>query len=166
MVTRLSRFLRYSLDNDPMQRVSLDQELAALRLYLDIEQVRFDERLKVEANVEALARRALIPSLLLQPIVENAIKYAIAPSERGGTIRIDARVRGVQLQVEITDDGPGLAEPVANGSHSAAQTTRGVGLVNTRQRLHEIYPREHSFTMTNVIPRGLQVCVRIPFETS
>ena len=166
MVTRLSRFLRYSLDNDPMQRVSFDQELAALQLYLDIEQVRFDERLKVETNVEALARRALIPSLLLQPIVENAIKYAIAPRERGGMIRIDALVRGAQLQVEITDDGPGLTEPVANGSHSAAQTTRGVGLVNTRQRLHEIYPHEHSFTMTNVIPQGLQVCVRIPFETS
>jgi len=166
MVTRLSRFLRYSLDNDPMQRVSLDQELAALQLYLDIEQVRFDERLTVEANVEALARRALIPSLLLQPIVENAIKYAIAPRESGGMIRIDALVRGAQLHVQITDDGPGYTEPVANGTHSTAQTTRGVGLVNTRQRLHEIYPREHSFTMTNVIPRGLQVCVRIPFETS
>jgi LytS/YehU family sensor histidine kinase len=166
MVTRLSRFLRYSLDNDPMQRVSLEQELAALHLYLDIEQVRFDERLKVETNIEALARRALIPSLLLQPIVENAIKYAIAPSEGGGTIRIDALVRGAQLHVEITDDGPGITELVANGSNSAGQTTRGVGLVNTRQRLHEIYPREHSFTMTNVIPQGLQVCVRIPFETS
>ncbi len=149
-----------------MQRVSLEQELVALQLYLDIEQVRFDERLTVTTNVEALARRALIPSLLLQPILENAIKYAIAPRERGGTIRIDAAVRGAQLQVEITDDGPGMTEPVANGANSAAQTTRGVGLVNTRQRLHEIYPREHSFTIANVNPQGLQVCVRIPFETS
>ena len=75
-------------------------------------------------------------------------------------------MRGAQLNVEITDDGPGIMDLVANGANPAAQTTRGVGLVNTRQRLHEIYPREHSFTMTNVIPQGLQVCGRIPFETS
>jgi two-component system LytT family sensor kinase len=165
MVTRLSRFLRYSLDNDPMQRVSLDQELAALHLYLDIEQVRFEERLKIETDIEAPARRALIPSLLLQPIVENAIKYAIAPREHGGTIRIEALVRGTQLQVAIIDDGPGIAEGVgANGASQASP--RGVGLVNTRQRLQEIYPRSHSFSMTNAAPQGLNVCVRIPFETT
>jgi len=166
MVTRLSRFLRYSLDNDPMQRVSLDQELAALHLYLDIEQVRFDERLKIDSDIETLARRALVPSLLLQPIVENAIKHAIAPRERGGTIRIDAHVRGTELQVEITDDGPGISELVAaNGAMHGAAAARGVGLVNTRQRLEELYPRDHSFSMTNVVPQGLQVCLRIPFET-
>jgi LytS/YehU family sensor histidine kinase len=80
MVTRLSRFLRYSLDNDPMQRVSLDQELAALQLYLDIEQVRFDERLKVETSVEQLARRALIPSLL-QSRLEEAVRRARSMAE-------------------------------------------------------------------------------------
>lgn len=167
MVTRLSRFLRYSLDNDPMQHVSLDQELAALHLYLDIEQVRFDERLKIETDIETLARRALIPSLLLQPIVENAIKYAIAPRERGGTIRIEAHVRGAQLHIAIIDDGPGIAEAVTvNGAAPGTVAPRGVGLANTRQRLDEIYPREHSFSMTNVTPQGLNVCVRIPFETT
>ena len=165
MVTRLSRFLRYSLDNDPMQRVSLEQELAALHLYLDIEQVRFDERLKIETDIEALARRALIPSLLLQPIVENAIKYAIAPRERGGTIRIEAHVRGAQLHVEIIDDGPGIADPIAVNGATHAVAGRGVGLVNTRQRLEEIYPQNHSFSMTNVVPQGLKVWLRIPFET-
>ncbi len=166
MVTRLSRFLRYSLDNDPMQRVSLDQELAALHLYLEIEQVRFDERLKIETDIEALARRALIPSLLLQPIVENAIKYAIAPSERGGTIRITANVRGAQLHIAVIDNGPGLAEPAAVNGGTSHAASRGVGLVNTRQRLEEIYPRNHSFSMTNMTPQGLNVCVRIPFETT
>jgi len=165
MVTRLSRFLRYSLDNDPMQRVSLEQELAALHLYLDIEQVRFDERLKIETDIEALARRALIPSLLLQPIVENAIKYAIAPRERGGTIRIEAHVRGAQLHLEIIDDGPGIADPIAVNGATHAVAGRGVGLVNTRQRLEEIYPQNHSFSMTNVVPQGLKVWLRIPFET-
>ena len=165
MVTRLSRFLRYSLDNDPMQRVSLEQELAALHLYLDIEQVRFDERLKIETDIEALARRALIPSLLLQPIVENAIKYAIAPNERGGTIRIEAHVRGAQLHLEIIDDGPGIADPIAVNGATHAVAGRGVGLVNTRQRLEEIYPQNHSFSMTNVVPQGLKVWLRMPFET-
>jgi len=166
MVTALSRFLRYSLDNDPMQRVSLDQELTALHLYLDIEQVRFDERLTVTSDIEALARRALVPSLLLQPIVENAIKYAIAPRESGGTIRIEANVRGDRLHVSITDDGPGIADVdrlnAVNGNVAAG---RGVGLVNTRQRLTELYARDHSFSMHNVAPQGLQVALQIPFET-
>jgi signal transduction histidine kinase len=167
MVTALSRFLRYSLDNDPMQRVSLDQELTALHLYLDIEQARFDERLAVTSDIETLARRALLPSLLLQPIVENAIKYAIAPRESGGTIRIVAHVRGARLHVAITDDGPGIADVgLLNGSNGNAHAGRGVGLVNTRQRLAELYPRDHSFSMTNVAPRGLEVSLQIPFETT
>ena len=165
MVTALSRFLRYSLDNDPMQRVTLDQELTALHLYLDIEQVRFDERLRVTSDIEALARRALVPSLLLQPIVENAIKYAIAPRETGGTIHIGAHVRGTHLHVAIVDDGPGIADVerlgAANGNVAAG---RGVGLVNTRQRLAELYPRDHSFVMTNIAPQGLEVMLKIPFE--
>jgi signal transduction histidine kinase len=166
MVTGLSRFLRYSLDSDPMQRIALDQEMAALRLYLDIEQVRFGDRLKLVTDIEKLAQRALIPSLLLQPIVENAIKYAIAPSERGGTIRIEARVRGTQLELAVTDDGPGIQRPIeTNGAPQSNAPGQGVGLVNTRQRLAEIYPRAHSLQLTNVTPRGLEVCVRIPFET-
>jgi hypothetical protein len=83
MVTRLSSFLRHSLDNDPMQKVTLDQELAALKLYLDIEKVRFEDRLQLELDIEEQAATALIPSLLLQPLVENAIKYGIARSEEG-----------------------------------------------------------------------------------
>ncbi len=167
MVTCLSRFLRYSLDNDPMQRVSLEQELIALNLYLDIEQVRFEERMKIETDIEALARRALIPSLLLQPIVENAVKYAIAPRECGGKIRIDAHVRGAQLCVDITDDGPGLSDSRAvRNAPREGNGSRGVGLINTRQRLEEIYSRNHSFSMTNILPQGLRVCVRIPFETT
>jgi two-component system LytT family sensor kinase len=167
MVTALSRFLRYSLDNDPMQRVTLDQELTALHLYLDIEQVRFDARLAVASDIESLARRALVPSLLLQPIVENAIKYAIAPRESGGTIRVAANVRGDRLRVSITDDGPGIADVEAlNAANGDVAAGRGVGLVNTRQRLRELYPRNHYFSIQNVQPRGLQVSLQIPFETA
>jgi two-component system LytT family sensor kinase len=160
MVTRLSRFLRYSLDSDPMQRVELAQELAALELYLDIEQVRFGERLKLEVDVETLAQRASIPSLLLQPIVENAIKYAIAPSERGGTIRIEAAVQGVELHIGVIDDGPGLSAAAPD-----ATARNGVGLLNTRLRLAELYPGAFSMTLRNVTPHGLEVRLRIPFQT-
>ena len=92
MVTRLSSFLRYSLDNDPMQKITLEQELAALKLYLDIEKVRFEERLSLELDIGDEAAHALIPSLLLQPLVENAVKYGIAQSEDGGHLRIAAKV--------------------------------------------------------------------------
>jgi len=92
MVTRLSSFLRYSLDNDPMQKITLNQELAALKLYLDIEKVRFEDHLSLELDIGDEASQALIPSLLLQPLVENAIKYGIARSEEGGHLRIAAKV--------------------------------------------------------------------------
>lgn len=88
MVTHLSRFLRYSLDNDPMQKITLEQEVDALNLYLNIEKIRFDDRLTLEFLVEEEAAQALIPSMLLQPLVENSIKYAVARSESGGTIRL------------------------------------------------------------------------------
>ena len=108
MVTKLSSFLRYSLDNDPMLKITLAKELKALRLYLDIEKVRFEERLELQVDIEEQANRALIPSLLLQPLVENAIKFAIAKSEEGGTLKIAARVFAGDLLLEVSDDGPGV----------------------------------------------------------
>lgn len=158
MITRLSSFLRYTLDSDPVQKVTLDQEVAALKLYLDIEQVRFDDRLRLALDVEEAAAKALIPSLILQPLVENAIKYAIARSENGGTIRLSARVFAHALLVELSDDGPGIPDldPISGPS--------GVGLGNTRDRLRELYGTDHSFTLENVRPHGLKVCIRIPYE--
>ncbi|MEE4661224.1 MAG: histidine kinase [Halieaceae bacterium] len=159
MLTRLSHFLRYSLDNDPMAKVSLAQELEAMRLYLDIEKVRFDERLKLEFDIEPAAERALIPSLLLQPLVENAIKYAIARSIGGGTLRIAASVSGDALQLEVADNGPGIdAEQWANPRR------HGVGLVNTRERLAELYGKRHDFELASSDPHGLTVRIRIPLE--
>ena len=161
MVSRLASFLRYSLDSDPMQKVTLDQEVTALRLYLDIEQVRFDDRLRLDIEIEPAAGEALIPSLILQPLVENAIKYAIAPSEEGGTIRLVARVFARELLLELSDEGPGIADP--NDPQSA---DGGVGLTNTRDRLREVYGNDHSFKLENLPPHGLKVCIRIPCETA
>jgi two-component system LytT family sensor kinase len=161
MVTRMSSFLRYSLDNDPMQKIALDQELAALRLYLDIEKVRFEERLGLDFDIDQAARKALIPSLLLQPLVENSIKYAIATSEDGGNLRIAAKVLDGELLLEVSDDGPGveLVEQAIPGA-------TGVGLRNTRERLRELYGENHSFHLGRTDPHGLTVTIRIPYEVN
>ena len=159
MVTRLSSFLRYSLDNDPMQRIALKQEIEALKLYLDIEKVRFEERLRLDIDIAPEAQTALIPSLLLQPLVENAIKHGIAQSEAGGCLRIAARVFAGELLIELADDGPGVA--LVDGEIPSA---RGVGLRNTRERLHELYGSRHSLRLGNTVPHGLTVNIRIPCQ--
>jgi two-component system LytT family sensor kinase len=160
MVTKLSSFLRYSLDNDPLLKITLAQELKALKLYLDIEKVRFEERLGLELDIEPEAERALIPSLLLQPLVENAIKYAIAKSEDGGTLRIAARVFAGDLLLEVSDNGPGVE--LEDGDIPGGT---GVGLRNTRERLHELYGSHHSFRLEPADPSGLSIHIRVPYQT-
>ena len=159
MVTRLSSFLRYSLDNDPMQKITLQQELTALQLYLDIEKVRFEDRLNLELDISDEAAQAMIPSLLLQPLVENAIKYGIARSEEGGTLRIAAKVFAGDLLIQLSDDGPGC-----NLEQGHIPNGKGVGLRNTRERLAELYGHEHGFRLSKTEPHGLTISIRIPFE--
>ena len=106
-VMRLSEFLRYTLDQDPMKKVTLRQEVEAMNLYLTTERLRFGERLRLEFAIEERALEALVPSLLLQPLIENAVKYAVSPSEQGGTIRVEGRARGAMLELAVADDGPG-----------------------------------------------------------
>lgn len=159
-VTRLSDFLRYSLDNDPMKRVTLRQELDALDLYLEIEKVRFGDRLRVQREVETTALDALVPSLILQPLIENAIKYAVTPREEGGAIRISAKAVHGALLFTIADDGPGLK----NGTQSTGKSS-GVGLKNTRERLKQLYGDDQAFTLAPNDPSGLVITINIPFET-
>ncbi|MBC54584.1 MAG: sensor histidine kinase [Gammaproteobacteria bacterium] len=157
MVTRLSKFLRYSLEHDPLDKVDLDHELGSLNLYLDIEKVRFEERLGINVDLAPDTERALVPSMILQPLVENSIKHAIARSEEGGTIWISARkCDNNQLCITVADDGPGSV------SHP---TSIGVGLKNIRDRLQEIYGDAHSLVLSEREPRGFQVMVMIPYET-
>ena len=160
MVTSLSSFLRYSLDSDPVQRVTLAQEIEALNLYLGIEQIRFGDRLQVRIDVDAAARDALVPSLILQPIIENSIKHAVAKREEGGHIEIEARRDGNVLDVHLRDDGPGCPDFDARTNHT------GVGLANTRERLRVIYAARQQFTITNRDPHGADVHIRLPFENA
>jgi two-component sensor histidine kinase len=157
-VTRLSDFLRYTLDNDPMSRVTLGSEMDALDLYLEIEKVRFGDRLIIEREIDAKAEIALVPSLILQPLIENAIKYAISPSEEGGTLRISARVQGGMLVLQLSDTGPGL------GNGNNGQKSSGVGLKNTRERLQQLYGDAQAFTLAPNEPTGLVVTINIPYE--
>lgn len=164
MVTRLSRFLRYTLDNDPMQKVSVTEEVEALRLYLDIEKVRFDERLALQIDVEDDVRDALMPSLLLQPLVENSIKYAIARSVNGGYIGIKAYRTDQQLCLQVADDGPGLDTATHDQAGDQKPRQGGVGLANCRNRMKEIYGEEHIFELGQTDPHGLTVTICIPLE--
>lgn len=161
MLTKLSSFLRYTLVNQPTQKVSLEQEIYTLQLYLEIERVRFEDRLNVEFDVQEEAKMALIPSLILQPHVENAIKYAIAPALDGGTLKIHARKDGKNLVISLEDDGPGMDDPDKPISTSSS----GVGIVNTRDRLNQIYGGTHTFFIQNIEPQGLRVWMKIPYET-
>jgi two-component system LytT family response regulator len=108
-VTRLSEFLRYTLDQDPMKKVTLRQEIEALDLYLGTERLRFGERLRLEYAIEETALAALVPSLLLQPLLENSLKYAVSAREQGGVVRIEGRARAGLLELAVIDDGPGAA---------------------------------------------------------
>ncbi|RMD86595.1 MAG: sensor histidine kinase [Alphaproteobacteria bacterium] len=161
MLTKLAAFLRHTLVNEPNQKVTLEQELNALSLYLDIEEVRFEDRLKTRFDIEERARRALIPSLLLQPLIENAIKYAVAPREEGGLVSLSARIRDRRLELVLSDDGPGL-----NGTAvgTPGQASSGVGLKNTRARLEEIYGDDHIFRLEPHRPRGLSITISLPCE--
>src|SRR5688572_6061253 len=162
-VMRLSEFLRYTLDQDPMKKVTLRQEIEAMNLYLTTEKLRFGERLKLEYAVEDAALEALVPSLLLQPLIENAVKFAVSPSEQGGTIRVEGRTRGSMLELAVADDGPGLSSNSAVGTASGAG--RGVGLRNTRERLAVLYEEKHRFATLDNKP-GLRVELGLPLEMS
>jgi LytS/YehU family sensor histidine kinase len=166
MVGSLSSFLRHSLDSDPEQRVSLAQEVEALNLYLSIEQLRFGERLQVAMDIEPGTREALVPSLILQPLIENAIKYAVSKREEGGRIELVARRDGSAsdqswLDVHLRDDGPGFAETdIAPNGHAR------VGLANARERLRVLYGERQLLHIGNCLPHGVDVHIRLPFETT
>jgi two-component system, LytTR family, sensor kinase len=158
-ISRLSEFLRYTLDQDPVKKITLRQEIEALDLYLGTERLRFGERLRLEYAVESSALLALVPSLLLQPLLENALKYAISTREQGGCVRIEGRVRGLMLEISVIDDGPGIRDQLLPSER------RGVGLRNTRERLAVLYGPNHRFAVLNSHP-GLRIDMAFPLDVA
>ena len=171
MLTRLSGFLRHTLVTEPGSQVTLEQEVETLQLYLDIERMRFEERLRTHFAIEDVARKAELPSMLLQPLIENAIKYAVSPQEEGARISLEARVRNGRLQIAVEDTGPGIPDgelaqaeqiaPLALKSRDDSSTN--VGLANIKSRLAQAYGEEHRFEITSNPSGGFSVYIEIPF---
>jgi sensor histidine kinase YesM len=159
MLARLSSFLRYTLANEPTAKVTLAQEVETLKLYLEIEKMRFEDRLRPHFRIEPETIGARLPSLLLQPLIENAIKYAVTPSENGADIWITATREGQAVRIEVADNGNG------EGAELCASPSTGVGLANIRDRLSQAYGASHRFQTRQNDQGGFSVTIDIPLET-
>jgi LytS/YehU family sensor histidine kinase len=157
MLVKLSDLLRLSLENAGEQEVPLEQELEFLQKYLDIEQVRFEDRLHVDLRVDPAVLSAKVPNLILQPLVENAIRHGLAKATYNGRIRIEAARNGDQLRICVEDNGLGLKEEAIR---------EGVGLASTRSRLRHLYGDAQSLLIRNLSRGGVEAAVTLPFQTS
>ena len=159
MLSRLADFLRFTLIYEPTAHVTVAQEVQTLKLYLEIEKMRFESRLRPVFEIDPRAERARLPSLLLQPLVENAIKYAVTPSEEGAEIAVSARLVGERVRIAVSDTGPGLIENKLGPSLST-----GVGLANIRDRLVQAYGPDHRFDSRSTLGGGFVVEIEIPYQ--
>jgi two-component sensor histidine kinase len=155
MIARLSELLRRSIESSGAQEVPLRDELDFLNLYLEIEKTRFDDRLRVDIQVDPGAAAALVPNLILQPLVENAIRHGISRRLAGGRIEIAARRRGERLELSVSDDGPGFRQD--------RPLKEGVGLNATRGRLERLYGSEQTIEFADT-GRGVRVRILMPYR--
>jgi signal transduction histidine kinase len=155
MITRLSDLLRLALETVHTQQVRLAEELEFLQRYLDIQQIRFQDQLRVHVEIAPDTLDASVPSLILQPLVENAIKHGIGPHARGGTVTVRSHRENGMLCLEVRDDGAGLPPGWELGAS-------GVGLANTRERLAQLYGAKHTFVVENAPGGGVIARLEIP----
>lgn len=156
-IARLSDVLRVSLDEPPGDEVPLEDEIHLARLYLEIEHVRFSDRLDVQFEIDPESREARVPHLLLQPLVENAVTHGIGGRSDASLVRVASRIEGEQLILEIDDDGPGLSDGTMKD---------GIGLGNTRARLEQLYSKAASVDLAPRPGGGARCTVRLPFRPS
>jgi LytS/YehU family sensor histidine kinase len=153
MITRLSQLLRHALESTDQQEVPLREELDFLKRYLEIEETRFGDRLTIELNIAPDTADLLVPNLVLQPLVENAIQHGIEPHARPGRVSISARRDGDTLELEVRDTGNGTTSP---------DWREGVGLTNTRNRLRQLHGDRQSFELGNAPAGGFAARIRLP----
>jgi two-component system, LytTR family, sensor kinase len=156
MLAGVSDFLRRALDVSDRQLVSLGEEMEFLQRYLDIQKIRFGERLQVGVDVPDPLKSAQVPSLILQPMVENAFKHGLAKRARGGAIRVTASRAGAMLTLSVYNDGPGLVE-------DPARLPAGVGIANVRERLRSLYGDRFVLALRNR-DGGVEASLAVPFE--
>jgi LytS/YehU family sensor histidine kinase len=154
-IVSLSELLRFSLESQKTEEVTLKEELDFLEKYVEIQKTLMRDRLRVRLNVEPETLDASVPNMLLQPLVENAIKHGISPRAEGGKIEVYARRMDGKLYVEIADDGLGMHEQ---------QDGNGVGLVNTQERLKHLYGHAHTFNLSSFPGRGVTIRISLPFR--
>jgi two-component system LytT family sensor kinase len=158
MVAGIGELLRSSLNDTAEQEVPLAAEIDFVRRYLSIEEFRFPDRLRVEVDVPEELQSAEVPNLILQPLVENAVRHGIAKSSSSGLVRIAARRQNGWLELSVEDDGPGL--PAGWQPDAGA----GIGLRNVRSRMEQLYGGRQEFVLRNVGPKGALARLRIPFH--
>ena len=161
MITRLGDFLRLTLENSGSMEVTLQQEIEFLNGYLEIERIRFQDRLTTDIRVDPAVLDVRVPNLILQPIVENAMRHAVGQS-RSGHVEITAAARNGAVRIEVKDNGPGLQADRA----FEARRGKGVGLANTQARLVGLYGTAARFEMLNRPSGGLTVTIEIPRQHS
>ncbi|HSP07289.1 MAG TPA: histidine kinase [Acidobacteriota bacterium] len=159
MIARLGDFLRMTLRNSGQQEVAVSEELEFLKCYLEIERIRFQDRLTVEMDIDPQAAMAQVPNLILQPIVETAIRHGISATEASGRLTIRALCHNGLLTLQVVDNGPGLS---GNGD----EYREGLGLQNTRSRLEQLYGDRQSFRIFNAAEGGVTVEIDLPYHAS
>jgi len=157
MIARLSALLRATITDSDTQLVPLDREIETLELYLDVMRQRFEDKLSVDLRIAPEIRKALVPHLLLQPLVENSIRHGADPRSNEITVTVDAEREGPRTRVRVRDCGRGLPED--------GEFRRGTGFSNISQRLQQLYGAEHSLQFDNCADGGLAVTVEVPYRT-
>jgi LytS/YehU family sensor histidine kinase len=153
----LNSILRSALKRGSVERVTLAEEMEVVDSYLAIQQIRFEDRLAVETEVDPAALDGMVPLFLLQPIIENAIRHGISHRQRGGQILTSIRRIGESIELRVRDNGPGIPQPHVPG--------HGIGLKNTRERLAHFYPSSHDFAIRHPDDGGFEVTITIPYNT-
>jgi two-component system sensor histidine kinase AlgZ len=167
MLAQIGEFLRTILDCDAAAETPLSQEIAFTEQYLAIEQTRLGPRLRVDIDICPETLDALVPSLLLQPLIENAVRHGVAPMLEGGTIRIESKFHGGDLQIRVRNSAPARSSLAPSGeSSNGSGSGVGVGISNTAERLQTLYGDDHKFVLQWPEAGGCEVTVELPFRKS
>ena len=164
MISRLGELLRLVLENSDQQEVPLEQEIEFLRRYLEIEQIRFGDRLQLKLDFDSSTLQASVPNLILQPLVENAIQHAIQPQEAGGQIELRSTRDNGRLVLQVSDNGPGLTLDRPKSAEGSVEGRERIGLNNTRERLRKLYGENHQFDLSGNAMGGVTARLSIPYR--